>query len=73
MSAMRAASAAFVDHAQQPLDARPKNPRFWHMPKPPRLTLPQTPFKTYAVGEGFWTLPLEPFPKAFARCGPLIC
>ena len=30
------------------------NPRFWHALKPPRLTLPQTPFKTWSVVEGFW-------------------
>ena len=30
------------------------NARFWHMPKTPRLTLPQTPFKTQEVVEYFW-------------------
>jgi hypothetical protein len=31
-----------------------KNAPFWHMLKTPRLTPPQTPFKTKQVVEGFW-------------------
>jgi len=28
-------------------------PSFWHLRRPPRFTLPQTPFKTHGVVEGF--------------------
>jgi hypothetical protein len=36
------------------LEARAKNPPFWHACKKPRLMLPQNPFKIQAVVEDFW-------------------
>ncbi|MBU2359430.1 MAG: hypothetical protein KKB02_10945, partial [Alphaproteobacteria bacterium] len=36
------------------LHKRTENARFWQGRKLPRLTMPQTPFKTEAVVEGLW-------------------
>lgn len=46
--------SGFVQVRAAAIEDPSKNPRFWNARKTPSLILPQTPFKTQAVVEGFW-------------------